>query len=69
MSRDSVDTTPDGERPLVALYECMDCGQVGSDVDLRSHAEGGGGRNFRITTTLVSLDGKLLDERVEVCQY
>jgi hypothetical protein len=63
-----VDTKPDGERQLVARYECMDCGQVGSDVDLRSHAERGGCRNFRVTTILVSPNGKLLDERVEVCQ-
>ena len=53
---------------LVERYECMDCGHVGPASDLRSHAAQDGCRNFRTTTTRVSPNGRLLDERVEVCQ-
>jgi hypothetical protein len=53
---------------LVERYECMDCGHVGRASDLRSHAAQGGCRNFRTTTTRMSPNGRLLDERVEVCQ-
>jgi hypothetical protein len=63
-----MDTRPAGERRLVAHYECMDCGQIGSAVELRSHAQRGECRNFRVRTKLSSMDGKLLDERVEVSQ-
>jgi len=55
-------------RGLVGRYECMDCGHIGPAADLRSHAAQDGCRNFRTTTTRVSSTGKLLDERVEVCQ-
>ena len=63
-----MNTRPDGERHLVARYECMDCGQVGSDVDLRSHAQSEGCKNFRTTTTLMSSSGRFLGERIEVTQ-
>ena len=67
-SRNRPDRTPAGERHPVARYECLDCGQVGPAPELRSHAESGGCKNFRVITTLLSADGKLLDECVEVCQ-
>jgi hypothetical protein len=63
-----MDTKPVIERRLVARYECMDCGQVGPAAELRSHATCEGCKNFRVTTTVLSADGKLLDELVEVCQ-
>ena len=66
MTTSSVDHP--AHRSLVERYECMDCGQVGSGADLRSHAAQNGCRNFRTTTTRVSASGRLLDERVEVSQ-
>ena len=63
-----MDTKPAGERRLMVRYECMDCGQIGSAVELRSHAQREGCKNFRVRTALLSMDGKLLDERVEVSQ-
>jgi hypothetical protein len=66
MTTSSVDHP--AHRSLVERYECMDCGQVGPAADLRRHAAQDGCRNFRTTTTRVSSTGKLLDERVEVCQ-
>jgi hypothetical protein len=63
-----VDTKRAGERRLVPRSECMDCGQIGSAVELRSHAQREGCKNFRVRTKLLSMDGKLLDERVEVSQ-
>ena len=59
---------PAGERRRLARYECLDCGQVGPAAELRSHAERGECKDFRVTTTVLSADGKLLDECVEVCQ-
>ena len=63
-----MDTKRAGERRLVARRECMDCGQIGYAVELRSHAQREGCKNFRFTTRLSSMDGQLLDERVEVSQ-
>ena len=57
-----------GERRRLARYECLDCGQVGPAAELRSRAERGKCKDFRVTTTVLSADGKLLDECVEVCQ-
>ena len=53
---------------LVERYECMDCGHVGPAADLRLHVAQDRCRNFCTTTTRVSSTGRLLDERVEVCQ-
>jgi hypothetical protein len=52
----------------LARYECLECGQVGPAADRRLHAESGACTNFRVITTVSSAHGKLLDERVEVCQ-
>ena len=56
------------ERRKLVSYECMDCGHVGSAEDAKHHAETAGCRNFRVTTLIVSENGKVVDELVEVFQ-
>ena len=59
---------PVAKRDRVARLECLDCGEVGPAAELRSHAESGACKNFRVVTTISSAGGRVLDERVEVCQ-
>ncbi len=56
------------ERRKLVSYECMDCGHVGSAEDAKHHAVTSGCRNFRVTTLIVSENGKAVDEFVEVFQ-
>ncbi len=68
LGRDYTNAKPPGERDRVARFECLDCGEVGPAAELRSHAESGACKNFRVVTTISSAGGRVLDERVEVCQ-
>jgi len=61
-------TAPMSERRKLVSYECMDCGHVGSAEDAKQHAVTVGCRNFRVTTLIVSENGKVVDELVEVFQ-
>ncbi len=56
------------EKRKLVSYECMDCGHVGSAEDAKHHAVTAGCRNFRVTTLIVSENGKVVDELVEVFQ-
>ncbi len=56
------------ERRKLVSYECMDCGHVGTAEDAKHHAVTAGCRNFRVTTLIVSANGKVVDECVEVFQ-
>ncbi len=56
------------ERRKLVSYECMDCGHVGSAEDAKHHAVTAGCRNFRVITLIVSENGKVVDELVEILQ-
>ncbi len=56
------------ERRKLVSYECLDCGHVGRAKDAKHHAVTAGCRNFRVTTLIVSANGKVVDEFVEVFQ-
>ncbi len=56
------------ERRKLVSYECLECGHVGSAEDAKIHAVTAGCRNFRVTTLIVSENGKVVDELVEVFQ-
>ncbi len=56
------------ERRKLVSYECLKCGHVGSAEDAKNHAVTVGCRNFRVTTLVVSENGRVVDELVEVFQ-
>ncbi len=56
------------QRRKLVSYECMDCGHVGSAEDAKHHAVTAGCSDFRVTTLIVSENGKVLDELVEILQ-
>ena len=56
------------ERRKLVSYECLECGHVGSAEDAKNHAVTAGCRNFRVTTLIVSENGEVVDELVEVFQ-
>ena len=56
------------ERRKLVSYECLECGHVGTAEDAKHHAATAGCRNFRVTTLIVSANGKVVDEFVEVFQ-
>ncbi len=54
-------------RKLVS-YECLNCGHAGSAKDVKRHAETTGCKDFRLTTLIISKNGKVIDEVVEILQ-
>ncbi len=56
------------ERRKLVSYECLKCGHVGSAEDAKNHAVTVGCRHFRVTTLVVSENGRVVDELVEVFQ-
>ncbi len=56
------------ERRKLVSYECLDCGHAGSAKDVKRHVETTGCKNFRLTTLIISKNGKVIDEVVEIFQ-
>ncbi len=56
------------ERRKLVSYECLECGHVGPAEDAKNHAATVGCRNFRVITLIVSENGRVVDELVEVFQ-